>query len=229
MKIHHFQHVHFEGLGAIGPWGETNAHTLSATRFFRGERLPKLEDIDWLIVLGGPMGVQDEQRCPWLTQEKRFIEEAIKNRKIVLGICLGAQLIADVLGAKVFRNRFKEIGWFPVELTSASAASLIFKKLPQLFEAFHWHGDTFDPPTGASRIAQSVACENQAFVYDQRIVGLQFHLETTREGAEQPIKCCAEDIVDAPFIQSPNGILSSDAPFEEINKQMGILLDELVS
>ena len=227
MRIHYFQHVPFEGSGAISPWVQANGHTLSATRLFGGEGLPKLEDIDWLIVLGGPMGVQDDHSHPWLTQEKRFIEKAIKNGKTVLGICLGAQLIADVLGAKVFRNRFKEIGWFPIELTATPATAPIFRKLPQQFEAFHWHGDTFDLPAGATRVAQSAACENQAFVYEERIVGLQFHLETTREGAEQLIKNCAEDLTEAPFIRPPSSILASDTRFAEINKKMEILLDEL--
>lgn len=145
----------------------------------------------------------------------------------MLGICLGAQLIADVLGAKVFRNRFKEIGWFPIELTTTPASAPIFRKFPQQFEAFHWHGDTFDLPAGALRVAKSAACENQAFVYDGRIVGLQFHLETTRESAEQLIKNCAVDIIEAPFIQTPDEILSNDSRFAEINKKMEILLDAL--
>lgn len=227
MRIHYLQHVPFEGLGSIERWAHENHHPVSLTRFFQGEPLPKIDNIDCLIIMGGPMGVHDEGLYPWLVEEKRFIGEAVESGKAVIGICLGAQLIADVLGACVFRNSHKEIGWFPIEMTRESLTTPIFSGFPQQFEAFHWHGDTFDLPAGAIRIARSAACDNQGFMYGERVIALQFHLETTTAGAELLIKQCASEIVDAPFIQTPHIMLSAETKFREINEKMRLLLDRL--
>jgi GMP synthase (glutamine-hydrolysing) len=203
MKIHCFQHVPFEGLGCIEDWANASGFRLSLTRFYENDLLPELDQMDWLLVMGGPMGVSDEPKFPWLTREKRLIEKAIQRGKVVLGICLGAQLIADVLGARVYRNQFKEIGWFPIELTEAGQTSSLFGFLPARPTVFHWHGDTFDMPREAVHLAQSEACRNQAFVYKERVIGVQFHLETTAAGIEALVKNCADEIVEGPFIQSP--------------------------
>src|SRR2546428_2396131 len=116
MNIHYFQHVPFEGLGCIEDWANRKSHVLSSTRFFEKHTLSDLKTIDWLIVMGGPMGVYDESEYLWLKEEKEFIKKAIDANKVVIGICLGSQLIAEVLGAKVYKNKFTEIGWFPVEV-----------------------------------------------------------------------------------------------------------------
>ena len=221
------QHVPFENLGSIEGWARENRHPLSLTRFFLGEILPAVGEIDWLIVMGGSMGVHDEESYPWLAEEKRFIGQAVESGKVVLGICLGAQLIADVLGARVFRNRHKEIGWFPIEMTGESRTTALFSGFPKRFEAFHWHGDTFDLPAGAVQIARSPACKNQGFMYGERVVALQFHLETTRAGAEALIQQCASEIVDAPFIQTPDIILSAESKFRGIKQKMAMMLDRL--
>ncbi len=179
MKIHYFQHVPFEGLGCIEQWATAGGHDLSVTRFHLDEAVPALDEIDWLIVMGGPMNIYEEAEYPWLAREKQFIGQAIQSGKVVLGICLGAQLIADVLGGRVTSNAHKEIGWFPIELTAEATASPLFDFLPPGLAAFHWHGDTFALPQGAVRIARSEACENQAFLHGKSVVGLQFHLEFT--------------------------------------------------
>lgn len=204
-----------------------NRHPLSSTRLFLGDPFPTLVDGDWLIVMGGPMGVHDEALYAWLTEEKRLIEGVIKGGNTVLGICLGAQLIADVLGARVFRNRHKEIGWFPIEMTQESTRTSLFAGLPRRFDTFHWHGDTFDLPAGAIRIARSAACDNQGFLYDKSVVALQFHLETTQAGAAALIEHCAGDIVPAPFIQTPESILASAPRFVQANEKMRLVLDGL--
>lgn len=144
MNIHYLQHVPFEDLGMIADWIDENGYHSRVSRLYQGEALPNVNDIDWLIVMGGPMGVYDEDQYPWLVDEKRCIERAIAKGRVVLGICLGAQLIANVLGARVYPHTRKEIGWFPITLTREGAQSPLFTELPSPFEVFHWHGDTFD-------------------------------------------------------------------------------------
>ncbi|MBN1441715.1 MAG: type 1 glutamine amidotransferase, partial [Planctomycetes bacterium] len=146
MRIHHLQHVPFEGLGTIEEWARSRGHEISRTRLHAGDPLPAPREVDWIVVTGGPMSVQDEERHPWLRAEKRCIAEMIAEGKTVLGICLGAQLVADALGARVARNRHREIGWFPVELVAEASCTGLFRGFPQRLDAFHWHGDAFDIP-----------------------------------------------------------------------------------
>jgi GMP synthase-like glutamine amidotransferase len=176
------------------------------TNLFAGEPLPPLDAFDTLVVLGGPMSVHDAALHPWLTAEKRLIEQAIRLRKRVVGICLGAQLIADVLGARVSRNIHKEIGWHPVEFLDAD--SPMREVLVGRHTVFHWHGETFAIPAGAVRIATSEACENQAFVYDDHVVALQFHLEATEDSIRQLAEHCADELVEGPFLQSEADMLA---------------------
>jgi len=226
-NVHYFQHVPFEGPGTIESWARRSGHRLSFTRFCDGDPLPALEDVDWLVIMGGPMSVHDERAYPWLRREKRFIESAIRARRVVLGVCLGAQLIADVLGASVHANRFKEIGWFPIRRTPDAATTRVGSALPEALEVFHWHGDTFDLPAGAVHLARSEACDNQAFVYRDRVVGFQFHLEVTRAGAEQLVANCAADIVAGLFIQHAELMLANESRFSSINDVLVRVLDQL--
>jgi GMP synthase (glutamine-hydrolysing) len=228
MNIHWLQHVPFEGLGSIEGWAKSRGHQVRATRLYREERLPAIRELDWLVVMGGPMSVYEEQRYPWLVKEKRLIEEAIQAGKAVIGICLGAQLIAHVLGARVYAGRHKEIGWFPVFMSEEARKTKIFRDFPPEMEVFHWHGDTFDLPPGCVRVAGSSACPNQAFVFEERVVGLQFHLEMTREGAEDLISNCGNEVVEGgPFTQGVEAILACDARFLRINEGMERLLGAL--
>lgn len=227
MNIHYLQHVPFEGLGSIEAWARQNGHTLNATRFYRGEPLPAVETVDMLVIMGGPMNIYEEARYPWFADEKRFIEQIIVAGRRVLGICLGAQLIADVLGAKVYANHDKEIGWFPVKTTEAASLSKLFSVFPRQLDVFHWHGDTFDMPTGAVHVARSAGCAHQAFVYDERVVGLQFHLETTPSSAWQIIAHSEEELVEGRYIQTPQAMLANARRFGTINHAMHELLYRL--
>lgn len=229
MNLHYLQHVPFEGLGSIEDWVRRRGHTLSATQLYLGAPLPAVETLDLLLVMGGSMNVYEEANYPWLTAEKRFIEQAIAAGRRVLGVCLGAQLIADVLGAKVHANTDKEIGWFPVEMMEVASDNGLFAALPRRIEAFHWHGDTFDIPAGAVHAARSTGCANQAFVYDERVVGLQFHLETTPASARQIIAHCADEIVEGRYIQTPQAMLADACRFDSINGAMHQLLDRLAA
>ena len=114
MKIHYLQHVPFEGLGSIESALKEGGHSISVTRLFSDDPLPDISAFDWLIVMGGPMGIKDEDEYSWLRTEKEFIKKTIQTGKVVLGICLGAQLIAEVLGARVYKNKYREIGWFDI-------------------------------------------------------------------------------------------------------------------
>ena len=220
MKLHSLHHVPFEGLGSIAAWVQARGHQISTSQLYADASLPPVDSFDGLIVMGGPMGVDDEQEYPWLVEEKQFIKRAIAAGKTVLGVCLGAQLLAWALGARVYRNTDKEIGWFPVQLSDAATDSAFFSKLPSSLEVFHWHGDTFDLPAGAIHIAHSRACQNQAFVFDGRVVGLQFHLETTPHAAAELIDHCRHEIVPARFIQSAEEMLADGGRFMEIKAAM---------
>lgn len=219
MNIHWIQHVDFEGLGCMGPWLDENGHIVSCTRCWAGESLPESSAVDGLIVMGGPMGIGDEVRYPWLTAEKEFIKAMIDQGKPVLGICLGAQLIADVLGATVRPGKHREIGFHSL----AGDGSLF----PETFTAFHWHGDTFGVPDGAVHLAASDACANQAFIYNDHVLALQFHLETTSESLRILYANCADEVIDGPYIQSLEDAVAQDGALVSANVLMTDLLAEL--
>jgi len=224
MKLHYLQHICFEDLGSIDHWAKKNDFSVTRTAFFNDEPLPHIDDIDWLIILGGPMNIYEDNSYPWLKEEKDFIKKAITQKKIVIGICLGAQLIADALGAKVTKGKYKEIGWFPVKLLCNKTLPL-FPVNKDEFKTFHWHTDTFDIPTGANLLACSAACETQAFSYDNnRIIALQFHMELTREGIARLIDKEARELTSNKFIQNKQEILKNNALIEKNNKYMHELL-----
>jgi GMP synthase-like glutamine amidotransferase len=202
MRIHIIQHVAFEGEGAISKWAREREYSVTVTKQFDGGRLPALADFDFLVVMGGPMSANDDSRFAWLDAEKKLIAEALRGKKAILGVCLGAQLVAQALGARVYRNREKEIGWFPVRLTPEAAASRFFAGLPAAMIVLHWHGETFDLPPGAVRLAESNVCHNQAFEIGGRVLGLQFHLEVLPDGVEDLIQHSAADLERGPSTQT---------------------------
>ena len=227
MRVHYLQHVPFENLGSMENYFLSRGYQISSTKLYSEENFPGLDDFDWLIIMGGPMGVYDEDRFPWLKNEKRFISDVIEAGKVLLGVCLGAQLIASVLGAKVYKNRFREIGWFPITRSETAAETILGKVLPETLEVFHWHGDTFDIPQGATLLASSEACHNQGFVIENRIVGFQFHLETTMEAAKKLINECSDELDGSRYVQSKEQMLSDTTKFAKINTVMESILQEL--
>jgi GMP synthase-like glutamine amidotransferase len=194
MRLHYLQHVPFEDADNIAVWAERCGHAVTHTRLDLGEPLPALNAFDWLVVMGGPMNVYEHDRHPWLQREKAFIRAAIDRGTLFLGVCLGAQLAADVLGGPVTRNPQPEIGWHPVTLTAEARQSPIFRELPDRFLAFHWHGDTFAIPPGAVRMAYSELCVNQAFQFGARVVGLQFHLDYSSAGIQRMVDHCGAEL-----------------------------------
>jgi GMP synthase-like glutamine amidotransferase len=229
MRLHYIQHAPHEPLGAIEDWARRRGFRLSRTLAVTAE-WPSLDEIDWLVVMGGPMGAYEVGAHPWLVGEKRFIREAIDAGKAVLGVCLGGQLLSDALGGKVEHNPFKEIGWFRVTLTPEMATSAVFRKLPVAFVTGLWHGDTFSVPPGAVRMASSEGCANQAFeCAEGRVVGLQFHPEWRREDVRGLYEHCGSEIATGgPFVQSAEQLLGAPDELYAANHEiLFALLDDM--
>lgn len=228
MRAHFLQHVAFEGLGSIRTWLDSCGAAVTSTRFFDDATLPRGDDIDLLLVMGGPMSVNDEDLCPWLFAEKRFIREMINRGKAVLGACLGAQLIASALGSRVYPSAEKEIGWFPIESALSSENNHAFN-FPEECLAFHWHGETFDLPQGAIHLARSEACQNQAFQFGDRVIGLQFHLEMTPQSAREIVRNCRHELIPGKFVESEESLLSAPTVrYADTNRLMNEVLSYLV-
>lgn len=226
MHVHYLQHVPFEGLGCMEQHFRARGHELTSTHLYLGQGLPQVGTIDWLVVMGGPMGVYEYEKYPWLKREKLYIREAIFSGRVLLGVCLGAQLIADALGAGVRANGSREIGWFPVKVDH-QAAPILKGALPGRIEAFHWHGDTFDIPEGAVAFASSEACSNQGFILGTKVVGLQFHLETTMFSARSLIRHCGHELDGSPHVQAEAEMLAQKERFDYINELMVTLLRKM--
>lgn len=237
LRIEILQHVAFEGPGSIETWIRARGHKHSVTRLYAGE-LPadpashpgptgntgvtSLPDL--LIVMGGPMGVHDEAELPWLVEEKRAIARALERGTAVLGVCLGAQLLADVLGATVSRNREREIGWHTVELSAAARDTWMGRAFPERFMPFHWHGDTFAIPSGAVPLGSSAACDHQGFLYGDRVLALQFHPEVTPASLDALIANCGHELAGAGdklrFVQDEKALRAGLAGASALNAMM---------
>lgn len=229
MRIHYVQHVPFETPEMILDWAALRGHLVSSTRLYATPQpqLPAIEDFDLLVVMGGPMGTGDEADYPFLSQEKRFIAAAVKAGKQVIGVCLGAQLIAETLGGKVYRNEQKEIGWHPLQLTGEGGSHPLFSHFPPSFTAFHWHGDTFTLPPQAVWLASSAGCAHQAFAVGHRVLGLQFHLESTAASIRALAEHCAADITPGSYVQTKDELLAA-SPYESHCRELLFqLLDKL--
>ncbi|PVV07411.1 MAG: amidotransferase [gamma proteobacterium symbiont of Ctena orbiculata] len=224
MRAHYLQHVPFEGLGSIETWLQSAGCEITNTRLYESDELPEVDEVDLLVIMGGPMSVNDTPDYPWLVKEKAFIKSVIDSGKPVLGICLGAQLIASSLGADIYSNSVKEIGWFPIQAVRSDNKALF--QFPEEAVVFHWHGETFDLPSGATQIAANKVCRNQAFQIGANVIGLQFHLETTPASAQAIVEHCAAELVDGETIQIETEILAaSPALYHSINGLMERVLE----
>ena len=228
MRVHTLQHVPFEDLAYIGDWLSHTAHQVSTSQLYNGDNLPQQEDFDALIIMGGPMGIYDDEQHPWLAQERAFIKQSIENNKPVLGVCLGSQFIADALGSKVYPNSQKEIGWFTLEKAKNAHSSAFSNAFPESFTALHWHGDTFDLPESASLLLSSEACTNQAFSFDDRVVALQFHLEMTEDSTQAIVTACHDELVLSDTVQSAEQILNTKEHYSHLHATMAELLERLL-
>jgi len=168
----------FEHPASIADWAKENSHATTYTKVFEDAIFPPTEAFDMLVIMGGVMGVYEEEEYAWMPAEKAFIKASIEAKKKVLGVCLGAQFIAEALGAKVFPHTVKEIGWLPIEKV---VSHRLTGKLPQTFTTFHWHGDTFALPENAIHLFKTKGCAQQGFIYNDHVAGLQFHMEVKED------------------------------------------------
>lgn len=232
MRLHGLRHARFEKEAEIAAWARQRGHSLTHTDLWNGETPPDPSCFDFLVVMGGPMNIYEEDIFPWLALEKRFLKASIDAGKLVLGVCLGAQLLADVLGGPVTKGAHREIGWHRVSAGPDAAKSRVFASLPPEYEAFHWHGDTFAIPPGALWTAQSEACAHQGFsALGDRVVGLQFHLETNAASMAELAENCADEItVDAqkwPYVQPLSAMTARPERLAGIRSLLDGILDNM--
>jgi len=217
------KHIDIEGPGLIEDCLRQDKIPYQVLSLESGLHLPKLDDFTHIVFLGGPMNVYEEGRYPFLVEEDLFIKEAIQRGKSILGICLGAQLIAKALGAKVIKASVKEIGWYDVSLTRIGTIDPFFSRLPRTFSVFQWHGDTFEIPHGAVLLTTSSPVPHQAFRYGDNVYGLQFHLEVTQDIIREWMKSYEEEF-EGPHspLPSKQNILSDTEAKIESYKRMGM-------
>jgi len=196
------QHLAFEGRGVCEDFLAEAGHRVVAVPLHKGARLPRANEFDAWVVLGGLMSVNDTEQHPYLIPERDLLAGLIAEDRAVLGLCLGAQFIALAAGARVYPQRPKEIGFFRIALTDAAASDPLFRGWRREQEVFEWHGDTFDLPAGAVPLASSGLFGNQAFRLGQRVYGLQFHLEFTAEVVAFLRQACPDDV--ARFLSPAN-------------------------
>jgi len=223
MRIACIQHVPIEGPGAIAAWARRRGHRLSRRQAWRTHFTDRP---DGVVVLGGPMSAGDEADYPWLVSEKRWLARQIDRGIPVVGVCLGAQILADVLGGRAYPGGANEIGWFPVTRHPEAMNNPIGSVLPEQFDALHWHGDTYDRPTDAIPLATSAAYPEQGFVWGDNVLALQFHLEMTRSGAERLAEHDAGDLdYGSQWVQSRDALLAPGGHWQAGHQLMDTLLD----
>ena len=224
MHIHVLEHDPLENPGLVGDWAAARGHRLVSVLLDRGGALPPLGEVELLVIMGGPMNIYQHRDHPWLLAEKAFIAEVIAAGRPVLGICLGAQMIADALGGKVFQNAEKEIGWFPIQMLDRAEP---FADFPETLTAMHWHGDTFTLPPGARHVAKSAACANQGFVFGDRVVGLQFHIEMQALSESDLNAVGTAAVAPGRWVQSREQLMATPADLPVAKAALFSLLDKL--
>ncbi len=225
MRMIVLQHADMDGPGFLSEWARQRPDVkLEIRRLDRGAPVPGLNEFDWLVSLGGPMNADEDDSHPWMRGEKALLRSAIESGKRVLGICLGAQLIARAFGALVTRNAYPEIGWFPIRTTAEGRQDPLFRLMPQSLTVYHWHGDTFAIPAGAVRVAESDACPNQAFTMGPHVLGLQFHMEVSAADVERFVENGSPD--PARYVQGA-AEMAADAQRYADSTRFAELLDQM--
>ena len=188
------KHIDIEGPGTFKEYLVSAGFAFRIVNLAKNEALPSLDEYKAIVSLGGPMNVYETDKYPFLTKEENFLKEALAERKPILGICLGAQILAKITGAAVEKTTTKEIGWCDVELTQEASSDPLFDGLGQRFSVFQWHEDTFGIPIGGRLLAKGAKCRNQAFRFGDCAWGLQFHPEITKDMIVEWLDYCQNDL-----------------------------------
>ena len=231
MRWHCLQHLPDEGPGHAADWLAAHGHSLTFTKLFEpNPQFPALADFDGLLILGGAMSVYDEAVFPWLVDEKAFIRAVLRAGKVTLGICLGAQLLAQALGGEVRPNPDPEIGFWTVRFSTKSLEHPLLRGWPEKAAVLHWHSDTFTVPPGAVRVGMSAGCATQGFVWGDGVIGLQFHPEMTVPMAEKLIEAEGhETAAEQEFVQTAGQIRARLKSVWKGRKLLESLLANLVA
>jgi GMP synthase-like glutamine amidotransferase len=227
MKFIILQHIPYESPGSIIDWLIQNAHTYEVIHLYERHALPKPNTFDCLIIMGGPMSANDGHQHKWLNDELTFIKKCIQEKKKVIGICLGSQLIAKVLEANVYENPVKEIGFFPITKTFSAYRHPVLEKLPDTWDVFHWHSETFDLPEGATRLYASKACKNQFYIV-ANCIGIQFHPEINLILRDEMIKHGERELNERLYVQSKQQMLNAATDLAILKAQCFQLLDNVM-
>jgi GMP synthase-like glutamine amidotransferase len=229
MRIHLIEHDPEDfSRTNISFWAAEKGHPVNQTFVCNNEALPPLDSFDWLMVMGGSQNAWDDQAYSWLAHEKAFVAEALAQDKLYLGICFGAQLLAEALGGKIFPNKHKEIGWHEVSLNRHGRQSFLFEDVPPSFVTFHWHSDHFSLPQNCTRLACSPPTENQAFVCRERpAVGLQFHPEYTRDMIRYYAAEHRQDWLPEKYVHSGHEVLTRTEALPDTYWLMESLLNNM--
>ncbi|WP_406658070.1 type 1 glutamine amidotransferase [Methanolobus sp. ZRKC2] len=225
MRIHCLQHLEFETLGNINQWVCGRGHTLSRSLPYASTLFPQLDDLDLLIIMGGLMSVYEEDSYPWLKLEKKFVKKCLNEGKAVLGICFGAQMLAEILGSRVSRNEYKEIGWHKVKTIDGNGKFALSSGFPEEFTALQWHGDTFALPENTVRLFESEACREQGFIFRDNVLAVQFHPEVDERCIQDLVENCRSDLVYGRYIQNENDIVDRPDFIEGSASLMFYILD----
>ena len=229
MKIHLLEHDPIDLTNTnMTAWAQKRGYSLTHTYVCNNEKLPSIDDFDWLMIMGGSPHAWEENIHSWLAPEKEFIAEALDRNKIMLGVCFGAQLLAEALGGDVFSNEYQEIGWYDVQLTSEGRDSFLFKNIPERFTTFHWHSDHFSLPPDCNRLAYSKPSANQAYTCEGRpLVGLQFHPEYTLELVKYFAHEWSKEWKKAQYVAGKDAVLAQTEKLSDTYWLMAKLLDNM--
>lgn len=227
MKIVFIIHAEFEKPGHIADWAKRNNHPMQEVHTYKGEALPHVNDFDFLVVMGGPQSPLKIDQAPYLANEIELIKQAIAHQKRIMGVCLGAQLIAEALGAKTEQSPHREIGMYPIKMLSEAQHDPVFRHFPKQLNVMHWHSDMPGIAEGAVLLASSEGCPRQVFRHGDRIYGFQCHFEMTPELIEGMIVNCPEDLRVGSYIRSKEELLQSDCKL--MNTQLEGVLDYMGS
>lgn len=226
MNILCITHADFESPGVIENWAHENHHNLHISKPYKGENCLAHLDFDFLIIMGGPQSPLEIEKDPYLKDEITLIKQAINQDKIVLGFCLGAQLIGEALGAKTQRSPEREIGVFPIFLTPAGMNDPILEGFPSSFLVTHWHNDMPGETSHSQILAFSEGCPRQIVKYGTKVYGFQCHLEITQEGIQALIDACPKDLKSNTYTQTAQTLVAHD--YGPINEKMYQILSRIV-